>query len=179
MQVETKIHVHIDGDQTISKPSSKAEVSSMTEAVLKAVENGADRFSTYEIDSVTMPDGQVMQGQPKNHSGRCYVGHHIPLMRDDLISQFAQKLADAQLKQPTAQGVELYIVNRDIKALEDSIDYLKTQLPNTFIPHSGATVNRPFEPGTKFFDRDGTLLLTVPDPNTPVAATVTLAATGP
>jgi hypothetical protein len=158
MKIETKLHAVIDGDQWIDKPSCELEVASEKEAALAAVSYGSRRFSLYTVDVVTTPAGDVLKGEKKNHVSCLLVGAP-PLQRDDAIAHYAQRLADAFAQ------VASIARDHNVEHLEESVDYLKLQSPESFFICESIAVNRPEWPGTKYFDYNGDLLLTLPQPS--------------
>jgi hypothetical protein len=151
MKQETKFYVDLSGDQAISKPSKKIEVAGEKEAALEAIAYGSRRFSLSSTDLITMADGKTFESQSVHVCSGILV-MEVPRKRDDAISWYQQKLANAFAQ---AAGASTF----ETKQLQGSIDYLQAEEPNSYFVCESISVGMPERHSAKYFDYSGNLLL--------------------
>lgn len=111
------------------------EVQDLEEAVQIALELNAPRFKTCEVTSVEL-DGEILKGEPKNHSANIYVGIDEILSLDDVINAHETEIANLESNENLrdAQMTQHFA----IQAHESVVFRMKTKDPSTkFIPEVG------------------------------------------
>lgn len=166
MKIETKIYADIKGDQWINKPNSTVEVAGDKEAVEACIAYGSNSFTLYSIDIVTMPTGEELKGQPKNHT-KCLIVKAAPLIRDDAIAHYTKWLADERARKAAGQ------TSSDIGPLVKSLRELSMEASDSYFICDSVNVPRPERfTEAKYFDHSGNLLLELPLQQPPAATAI-------
>jgi hypothetical protein len=96
LQPETKLYAQFSG--LASELPSERPIKNVQEAVAYGTKHLASSFQTHKVTSVTLHDGEVLTGQPKNVSGTHYLGVRKILTAADIIALHEAKAEEYRTK---------------------------------------------------------------------------------